>query len=285
MRDYEAIIAEFDRQREDAAQAIFRLAEALRKLGRIEEARVQYRASSANSSTSRNSPASASSNYPRMPRISFPQGPPFPRRRRALKSNHCSKKNSRLLEEQLARTKDLIKQGVASEASIFPGPARHPSHQTTTRPPRGGEPERSGLRRDEFECKPGAFGFRKPPSHAASRVPPRTSSNTRPVVAVVGSISQPGVVDFRPGMKICDAITERGGPDRRGDASRVRLTRGGESRDLDLSDIASQPENNVELEPGDSIIVPSCAPRKKPSTADATPSPPTDPPPPPLPRR
>ena len=39
---YRSAIARFDAQRGDAAQAIFRLGECLRKLGRIEEAKVQY---------------------------------------------------------------------------------------------------------------------------------------------------------------------------------------------------------------------------------------------------
>jgi hypothetical protein len=39
---YRTIIARFDSQRSDAAQAVFRLAECLRKLGRIEEASVHY---------------------------------------------------------------------------------------------------------------------------------------------------------------------------------------------------------------------------------------------------
>jgi hypothetical protein len=39
---YRAAIARFDTQRADAAQAVFRLGECLRKLGRIEESKVQY---------------------------------------------------------------------------------------------------------------------------------------------------------------------------------------------------------------------------------------------------
>jgi TolA-binding protein len=41
-RAYERVIARFDRQRPIAANAIFRLAECYRKLGRFEEANVQY---------------------------------------------------------------------------------------------------------------------------------------------------------------------------------------------------------------------------------------------------
>jgi hypothetical protein len=61
---------------------------------------------------------------------------------------------------------------------------------------------------------------------------------------------------------------------RSGDVSRVRLTRRGEPRDLDLSAIASHPENNVELEPSDSIIV-LARPDKKRPNAGATTSPAT----------
>ena len=39
---YRAVVAGFDARREEAAQAIFRLGECLRKLGRIEEAKTQY---------------------------------------------------------------------------------------------------------------------------------------------------------------------------------------------------------------------------------------------------
>jgi tetratricopeptide (TPR) repeat protein len=41
-KNYEAMIASFDQQRESAAQAIFRLGESYRKMGRIEEARSMY---------------------------------------------------------------------------------------------------------------------------------------------------------------------------------------------------------------------------------------------------
>lgn len=42
VRHYEAVLAAFDSQRANAAQAVFRLGESYRKLGRPEEARIQY---------------------------------------------------------------------------------------------------------------------------------------------------------------------------------------------------------------------------------------------------
>ena len=275
MRDYEAIIAEFDRQREDAAQSIFRLAEALRRLGRIEEARVQYARI-----------LREFVDFPELARLSqqqlsqnaanqFPTGAANPPHPASPEERPLLKEELGLLEEQLARTKDLIKQGLASEASMFPvqRDILHVKQQLARLA--AASRHAAGSAETNSNASPARWVPKTPFPRIEGSA--ETGSNTRPVVAVVGSISQPGVVDFRPGMKICDAITERGGPDRRGDASRVRLTRGGESRDLDLSDIPSHPENNVELEPGDSIIVLPAPRSKKPSTADATTSPATDP--------
>lgn len=42
VRHYEAVVTAFDSQRASAAQAVFRLGESYRKLGRLDEARIQY---------------------------------------------------------------------------------------------------------------------------------------------------------------------------------------------------------------------------------------------------
>lgn len=76
------------------------------------------------------------------------------------------------------------------------------------------------------------------------------------MVTVSGNIRVGGPVVFRPGLKIMEAIAEKGGFDDFANPRKVRLVRGQKSQELDLSNISRNPQVNVALQPGDLIIVP-----------------------------
>lgn len=72
-------------------------------------------------------------------------------------------------------------------------------------------------------------------------------------VTVLGAVTRPGLLPYRSGMTVMDAITDAGGY--RADANRNRVTlrfAAGESRVLDMN----LAESNVILSPGDSVLVP-----------------------------
>lgn len=81
-------------------------------------------------------------------------------------------------------------------------------------------------------------------------------ARTVQTVTVSGNVRVPGSTIYRPGMKINDAISEKGGPDDFANMKRVRLVRNGRTTEMDLSNISSHPERDVPLKPGDSIFVP-----------------------------
>lgn len=80
--------------------------------------------------------------------------------------------------------------------------------------------------------------------------------DTQQIVTVGGNVKQPGICVFRPGMKLNEAITERGGFDEFAKKNRVRVMRRGGVKEYDLRNLSKNQENNVLLEPGDEIIVP-----------------------------
>jgi polysaccharide export outer membrane protein len=74
------------------------------------------------------------------------------------------------------------------------------------------------------------------------------------VITVGGEVRTPRSVHFRPGINLYGAITDAGGANEYSDLSKVRLLRAGKERVLDLRKIT--PENNIELQAGDQIVVP-----------------------------
>lgn len=74
-------------------------------------------------------------------------------------------------------------------------------------------------------------------------------------VTVSGNVKQSGSVALRPGMRITDAIAERGGPDDFATMRRVKLQRGSKSTEHNVSNISDLTQN-VLLRAGDTIHVP-----------------------------
>jgi protein involved in polysaccharide export with SLBB domain len=83
------------------------------------------------------------------------------------------------------------------------------------------------------------------------------TATTVQVVTVSGNVRQGGSAIFRPGMRIIDAIAEKGGPDDFANMKKVRLVRAQRTQEIDLSNVSGNPERNVILQPGDLIIVPA----------------------------
>ena len=76
-------------------------------------------------------------------------------------------------------------------------------------------------------------------------------------VTVSGNVKLGGSAAFRPSMRIIDAIADKGGPDDFANMKAVKLIRGQKTQVLDLSNISAHPERNVQLKPGDLIMVPA----------------------------
>lgn len=91
------------------------------------------------------------------------------------------------------------------------------------------------------------------PTFNVSRLVDITTSE---VVTVSGEVRVGGSVVLRPGMRIMDAISDKGGFGDFGNPGRVRLVRGQNTQELDLRDVSKHPSNNVILKAGDLIIVP-----------------------------
>jgi protein involved in polysaccharide export with SLBB domain len=82
-------------------------------------------------------------------------------------------------------------------------------------------------------------------------------ATTSQLVSVIGEVkSGGGSVVFRPGLRILDAISEKGGFTDFGDPKRVKLIRGNQTTLHNLKDVSKTPEANVELRPEDRVIVP-----------------------------
>ena len=76
------------------------------------------------------------------------------------------------------------------------------------------------------------------------------------MVTVSGNVRLGGSLVYRPGLRIVEAIAEKGGFDDFANPKRVRLVRGQNAQELDLSNISKNPAVNIELKPGDLVIVP-----------------------------
>jgi protein involved in polysaccharide export with SLBB domain len=83
------------------------------------------------------------------------------------------------------------------------------------------------------------------------------SATSVQMVSVSGNVRLGGSAVFRPGMRIVEAIAEKGGPDDFANMKKVRLVRGQKAQEMDLSNVSGNPERNILLEPGDLIIVPA----------------------------
>ena len=82
------------------------------------------------------------------------------------------------------------------------------------------------------------------------------TADSAQMVTVSGNVRVGGAVVFRPGLRVMEAIAEKGGFDDFANPKKVRLVRGQRTQELDLSNISQNPQVNVALQPGDLIIVP-----------------------------
>ena len=74
------------------------------------------------------------------------------------------------------------------------------------------------------------------------------------IVNVGGEVAIPRDIPWQPGMSLGEIIAKSGGATTYGKLDKIRLLRGKSERVLDVSD--RSPANNIEIEPGDQIIVP-----------------------------
>jgi protein involved in polysaccharide export with SLBB domain len=77
-------------------------------------------------------------------------------------------------------------------------------------------------------------------------------------VSVKGAVVNPGVVEWRKGMRLSDAITAAGGPKDRANLTRVELLPFGSTKRVryDLLAIRSGAKPDPEIQPNDTIVVP-----------------------------
>lgn len=119
-KNYETIISNFDRQREAAAQAIFRLGESYRRMGRIEEARSMYarilREFVDFPDLAKLSQQLLANNAPTQVResVAWTTTAPNPAEEAFIREE------LKLLEEQLANAKALTETGQAPTSSLLP---------------------------------------------------------------------------------------------------------------------------------------------------------------------
>jgi protein involved in polysaccharide export with SLBB domain len=80
-------------------------------------------------------------------------------------------------------------------------------------------------------------------------------------VLVFGEVAKAGSVKLRPGGKLLDALAEAGQPTMNADVRRISISKksGGEPVIVDLEAVSRDPALNLDLEPGDTIQVPSKA--------------------------
>jgi polysaccharide export outer membrane protein len=81
-------------------------------------------------------------------------------------------------------------------------------------------------------------------------------------VSVLGAVRSPNVMDLQPRWRIMEALAAAGGPAANADLTRVTVTRANQrviTVDLAPAARSGRAENNLELEPGDLIIVPEGA--------------------------
>jgi polysaccharide export outer membrane protein len=77
-------------------------------------------------------------------------------------------------------------------------------------------------------------------------------------VSVLGEVRAPNVIDLQPRWRVTEALAAAGGPTDNADLSRVTITRGRQVLTLDLAPAtrSGRADQNLELEPGDLIIIP-----------------------------
>ena len=91
-------------------------------------------------------------------------------------------------------------------------------------------------------------------THPTIQVTPNREAATQ-VIYVSGEVRAPGRISLTPGMTIHDAITSAGGPTEFAGMKKVKFTRGGQTRELDLRR-ADGAEAAAQAQPGDRIHVP-----------------------------
>jgi len=79
---------------------------------------------------------------------------------------------------------------------------------------------------------------------------------TTRMVYVVGGIKGNGTVPYNNGMTVLKAISAAGGFSPFAKPSRTKLIRGGQTYEINLKDISSDPSKDMKLQPEDQIIVP-----------------------------
>jgi polysaccharide export outer membrane protein len=79
---------------------------------------------------------------------------------------------------------------------------------------------------------------------------------TTRLVYVVGGIKGNGTVAYTNGMTMLKAISAAGGFSPFAKPSKTKLIRGGQTYEVNLKDISSDPSKDMKLQPEDQIIVP-----------------------------
>jgi protein involved in polysaccharide export with SLBB domain len=77
------------------------------------------------------------------------------------------------------------------------------------------------------------------------------------LVVLGGQIAKPGPVKYQPGLTLWQAIQMGGGPTPFGTIKRIKVTRGGQQRQYDLTVIRNM---DIQLEPNDGIEIPQKRP-------------------------
>jgi polysaccharide biosynthesis/export protein VpsN len=96
----------------------------------------------------------------------------------------------------------------------------------------------------------------------STRVPPSPSPSTAAgatapaIVYVVGGIKGNGTVPYNSGMTVLKAISAAGGFSPFAKPSKTKLLRNGQTYEINLKDISSDPSKDTKLQPEDQIIVP-----------------------------
>jgi polysaccharide export outer membrane protein len=118
------------------------------------------------------------------------------------------------------------------------------------------EVQAAGMKPSELQRKiEGLYKSKEIYTHPSVAVSVDTNGTER-MVTVGGAVQKPGPVAYRSGLNLGAAIDMAGGFTPFGDRKRVKLIRNGkEFGPLNLSKAANQ-ENEMQLEPGDRIVVP-----------------------------
>jgi protein involved in polysaccharide export with SLBB domain len=92
-------------------------------------------------------------------------------------------------------------------------------------------------------------------AHPSITVLVAPAGDVQQLVTVGGEVRQPGEVAFRPGVNLLAVISKSGGPTEYANLRKLKLIRGKTERIIDFRKITA--ENNLVLQPGDQIIIPS----------------------------